>query len=98
MEKDRRLSDKDIKLLYQMLDLSNIKQVIQAANYINPKTGKHGNTCSDYQNWFFNKFGIAFEQNLLSGEAKDITAEFFKKLNKDIQEQEAQNFTLETEE
>ncbi|MCM1497301.1 MAG: hypothetical protein NC124_02430 [Clostridium sp.] len=71
--------DKDeIQPLINMLYLSSESKVIRLANYIkrdslDKNQAEFGNTCADYQNFMYEKFGIYLHNNMLSDEnRKDI--------------------------
>ena len=76
-----------IKPLINMLYLSNEPKVIKLANYIKKESldknqAEFGNTCSDYQNYIYETFGICLQKNLLSEKNKKDYNDFIDKCNR----------------
>ena len=63
---------KDISPLVSMLYLSNELAVYKRGNYVKKrkKSVEFGNTCIDYQDFMYEKFGIYLDNNCLSEKNK----------------------------
>lgn len=80
----------EIQPLINMLYLSSESKVIHLANYIKKDSldknqAEFGNTCADYQNFIYEKFGVYLHNNMLNEKNTDIIDRNIRKENMRLQ-------------